>query len=137
MIEEVESTFANAKHRESWKLINNISGRKTTQKSIIKAKNKEERIQKWYNHFKNLLGKDANVEGNFEEKLTPVLQNLDISDCPFTLEEYEKAKRSLIEGKATGPDGIPSEVLKRCNIDEIILKFINSLLEGEKPDQWS
>ena len=42
------------------------------------------------------------------------------------------------EGTAPGEDGIMPEVLQRINIDDIILKHANSLLENnEKPDQFS
>ena len=35
-------------------------------------------------------------------------------------------------------DCIPPEVLKRCNLDDIILEFCNqTLLHGKKPEQWS
>ena len=38
----------------------------------------------------------------------------------------------------TGSDEIPPEVLKFCDLDEIILNFANKLLIGnEKPQQWS
>ena len=102
---------------------------------MINAKSKAERVQKWLNHFQNLLGKEPSVEGEFN--VQTVLQNLDISDSMFTLNEYQEAKKDLIDRKACGPDGITSELLKYCNVDEIMLKFCNSLLNGEKPDQWS
>ena len=52
--------------------------------------------------------------------------------------EYKKAKKSLVEGKGYGEDGIPPEVLKRCDMDAIILSFCNNdLVNGEKPSQWS
>ena len=101
MIREVEDTNAKSKHQESWRLINKITGRKTEKQSIIKAKSKEERIQKWYKHFKNLLGNEPAVEGELEEEITPVLQKLGISDCPFSAEEYEAARKSIVEGKAS------------------------------------
>ena len=69
--------------------------------------------------------------------MTQVLHNLHISEDPFTIEEYRKVKILLIEGKASGPDGIPPEVFKRCDIDEIILNYSNKSLDGDKPDQWS
>ena len=54
------------------------------------------------------------------------------------MEEYEKAKKALVEGKTCGEDGITPEMLKRCDLDNIILDFCNdALLKGEKPDQWS
>ena len=43
----------------------------------------------------------------------------------------------LVEGKACGADGIPAEVIKRANIDEIVLSFCNEALSSNKiPDQW-
>ena len=49
----------------------------------------------------------------------------------FTKEEYNKAKRSITEGKACGKDNISPEILKMCNLDEEILEFFNmALLEG-------
>ena len=43
-----------------------------------------------------------------------------------------------MEGKASGEDSIPPEVLKRCDLNDIVLDFCNdALLEGKKPSQWS
>ena len=42
------------------------------------------------------------------------------------------------EGKQCGPDNIPPEVPKQCDLDDIILKFANNLIENQsKPKQWS
>ena len=48
-------------HGESWKLINLITGRKTKKQGILKGKSKEDRVKQWYNHFKNLLGKELEL----------------------------------------------------------------------------
>ena len=41
-------------------------------------------------------------------------------------------------GKVSGENGIPNELLKYCNIDDIVLEYANSLLlDGHKPQQWS
>ena len=54
------------------------------------------------------------------------------------MEEYIAVKKRLTCGKAPGPDGITPEVLKYCDLDEIVLGYANNLLiNGEKPDQWS
>ena len=54
------------------------------------------------------------------------------------MDEYRKAKSSIKEGKAWGDDNIAPEVLKQCDLDQIVLDFCNNaLLKGEKPDQWS
>ena len=52
----VEQSNEQCKHAESWKLINKITGRKNSKRGKIKANSKEERVTKWYEHFKQLLG---------------------------------------------------------------------------------
>ena len=54
------------------------------------------------------------------------------------MEEYQAVKNNLKLNKAPGPDGIPPEVFKHCDIDQIILDFANDVLENcRKPKQWS
>ena len=121
-----------SKHAESWRLINQITGRKSVKQAIIKADSKEDRIKKWYSHFQNLLGKEPSVTGELNIA-KPIMENLGISDALFTSEEYLTAKKSLIDGKALGSDGFAPEVLKYCNIDNIMLGYVNKLLIGQKP----
>ena len=45
MITKVEEADSKLQHGESWKLINEISGRKTSIKGILKGKSQEERIK--------------------------------------------------------------------------------------------
>ena len=137
LLAKVESANEEAKHKESWRLINEITGPKTIKTSLIKAKDKDERKEKWLEHFRDLLGKEPNVNTDEEFKISQVFENLDISDNPFSMEEYETAKKMLKGGKASGTDGIAGEVLKYCEIDDILLQFINRLFLSEKPDQWS
>ena len=124
------------KHRESWKIINEISGRKKIKKGQMEGKTNLERINNWYKHFSNLLGKAPEVLDENEE-IEPILQNLNIRSDPFDLQEYHKVKKAIKENKASGADGIPPEVLKRCDLDKTILSFCNQTLGGHKPDQWS
>ena len=73
-----------------------------------------------------------------DKEIDPINDTLDISTDPFTLEEYRTAKLSIKEGKACGDDKIAPEVLKRCDLDHIVLDFCNNaLMKGEKPEQWS
>ena len=47
-------------------------------------------------------------------------------------------KKCLRLGKVSGEDGILNELLKYCNIDDIVLEYANSLLlDGHKPQHWS
>ena len=136
MIRDVEVHDANSRPKECWNLIN-ITGRKSSKQGIIKAKDKKDQLNKWYVHFKNLLGNQPIVEGSPEENTTPVINNLMIPDEPFTREEYTKVKNESKNGEACGLDGTPPEVFKYCDLDDILLEFANNLLNGHKPTQWS
>jgi hypothetical protein len=70
--------------------------------------------------------------------MATILAENNISDGLFTLVEYTKVKISLKQGKSCGPDEIPPEVLKSCDLDNKILDMCNqALLSGNKPDLWS
>jgi hypothetical protein len=136
-LKEVETAHANCKHGLSWKLINDITGRKASKKGQLMGDTQKERVKNWYNHFKNLLGSPPTIEDE-DEDIPIILEGIKIKEGPFDHEEYQKAKKSLVEGKSCGEDGIPPEVLKNCDLDDIILKFCNNaLLDGQMPDQWS
>ena len=90
-----------------------MTGRKSAKKGIIKGDNIEERINKWFNHFRNLLC-GVNDTNTFEGTL-----NIDTE--VFTKEEYIAVKNNLIDGKTLGPDDIVPEAIKYCNFDDIIL----------------
>ena len=137
VINDLDEHSKNARPKQCWKLINQLSGRKSIKQGIIKANNKQDRINKWYNHFQSLLGKEPIVNGQPEEEIQPVLSNLEIFDGPFTKEEYSSAIKELKDGKSCGPDGIPPEIFKYCKVDDIMLQFANKLLNGQKPTQWS
>ena len=63
---------------------------------------------------------------------------IELDNGSFTQDEYNRAKLSLTEGKASGEDGIIAEALKWCNPDEIVLDFcIEAHMKHFKPDQWS
>ena len=54
------------------------------------------------------------------------------------MDEYKKVKLSLKLGKAAGPDGIPPEVFKLCDFDQVCLDFCNdALVNNDKPETWS
>ena len=61
---------------------------------------------------------------------------MDIKTEPFTVEEYRKVKGKLHTGKAPGHDGIPPEVYKYCDIDELISN-LQTKYSQEKTSQSS
>ena len=136
-IEMVEAAHVNSKHGLSWQIINEITGRRASQKGQIAGNTQTERIQSWYSHFQNLLGSPPIIE-NEDEEIPAIYTDLGIEDGPFTLGEYAKVKNTLTEGKSCGEDCITPEVLKKCNLDDIVLDFCNQALMGQgTPEQWS
>ena len=115
------------KHSNCWRLINLISGRKQSQSGILEGKDKRERIQNWFNHFQQLLGQEPVIDDE-NEIIQIVFDDLDFKTGEFTIDEYKKAKDKISLNKASGPDNIPPEVIKKCNLDDIILNFANRLL---------
>ena len=69
MIRDVEVHGAISRPKECWNLTNIITERKSSKQGIAKAKDKKNRLNKWYVHFKNMLGN----EGSPEENITPVI----------------------------------------------------------------
>ena len=51
------------------------------------------------------------------------------------MDEYRKAKSSIKEGKAWGDNNIAPEVLKQCDLDQIVLKFCNIMLYSKARNQ--
>ena len=139
MIQKIEESDSEYKHGQSWRLINELTGRKTSKQGIIKGNSKEERIKQWYNHFNDLLGMKPQIDDESEQEDIPnTLRDLRINDGQFTMAELTSAKMKLSEGKSAGPDDIPPDVIKRCDFDDIILTFANKILvDNKKPEQWS
>ena len=137
MVKQVEESDETRTHSESWKLINSITGRKSAKTGILKGNSSEDRLQKWKEYFSTLLGSEPATEGDPNEVIPMVIRNANIKSGPFSIEEYTVVKKSLTLGKAAGPDGIPPDVFKLCNLDDLTLSFANGLFQDSKPDQWS
>jgi len=84
-----------------WKIANEISGRKSTSTSKIRAASQEERLKKWKDHFQNLLGKPPRVTDTAIK--TIVNHELDIKRGNFTLEELQMARKKC-KNKKAAPD---------------------------------
>lgn len=135
-IRKVEESADRCRNKESWELINDISGRTRTCCGLTEGSSPAERLNNWKKHFAGLLGQPPSVpDANIT--IRNIHPPLDIDINPFTPEELAQAKKQIVEGKAFGDDGISPEVMKRVDLDEIILKFCNdALTKGEIPDQW-
>ena len=63
----------------------------------------------------------------FKKNCQKIVNDLLIDDSDFTLEELLKAKESLCEGEAAGPDEVTPEDLKGCQLDDTA-KLVNKML---------
>lgn len=132
----VEETANRCKNKESWNLVNDITGKNRSNSGLIEGGSSEERLNNWKAHFVKLLGQPPRVP-NENLPIQNIHPPLDINTDPFNSDELMEAKKQIVEGKACGEDGIPPEVMKRINIDDIVLKFCNdALCDGQIPDQW-
>ena len=135
-IKRIEDADINGKHGQSWKLINEVTGRKASVQGKLERDMQADRINNWYKHFCNLLGKPPTVTDE-DEEIEQIFPKPNIKEGPFTMEEYKKAKAELRIGKAAGDDEIHPEVLKLCNLDDKIHRFCNkAYTKRESPTQW-
>ena len=102
-INEIQNDATNKKISNALKTINTIGGRKKSNKLRIKAKDDNERVKLWHNHFKELLGKNTQTI-NENEQEWEIINGLDINTEPFTLEDLSKATSNISYEKAVGLD---------------------------------
>ena len=135
-IELSENAADRCKNKESWALINDITGRKNKSSSLIDGGSAEGRLKSWQDHFTKLLGQPPSVPDQ-ELEVPSIHPPQDISVDLFSKEELVEARKKIQEGKAYGDDGIAPEILKRVDLDDVILQFCNrALTDGSIPDQW-
>ena len=133
-IAEADIEFQENNTAKAWKVINKVTNRKAAPSGKLKGKSPEERNKQWFDHFEKLLGTPVASETPLD--IETVFENLGINEGEFTIEEVKEAKKQMREGKAPGEDGIMPEVLKRVDIDDILLKFDNkALIEHDLADQ--
>ena len=74
-------------------------------------KTKEERLERWTEHFKHLLN-PTTTSGNSVLSIVEASESLEIDLGPIRFDEVLNAVRKLKNGKASGPDDISAEILK-------------------------
>lgn len=61
------------RHRESWNIVNKVSGRRAEKSGVMKE-TQEELINRWHDHFKQLLGK-LHAADNESQEISQVLSS--------------------------------------------------------------
>ena len=82
---KIEQADPSMQYMEIWNLINEITGRKSTQSSQFTTQLNElyeDRILLWYEHFRNLLGITPKITDE-NKKIPRVFENLNINDDKF------------------------------------------------------
>lgn len=133
----VKQAAVEGKTSTVWKAINDLTGRKKGRESQLNGRTQEERVTNWYNAFQKLLGQPPTVTDE-DEEIEQIYGELPIRTDDFDKEELEKALKQIRNGKSSGEDGIPGEVIKGCDLSDTILHFCNAALaNGDRPDQWN
>ena len=115
-------------------MINEVSRRKSTAKTKLKATNQQERIKLWKQDFENLLRNPLKV---IHKPITRIIcKQLDIKLGPFTLDELNSVLRKIKNRKAAGLDEIPPEVWKTRQFDDILLRHCNAVYNQNPIDGW-
>ena len=113
-IRQTQESTDNKQSATAWKIINEISGRKTTNKAKLKAENQKARIDKWKSHFENLFGKPPKINEGPTKQI--INGQLDIKIGNFTMKELKAALDKMSHGKACGLYKIPPEVWKTARL---------------------
>ena len=100
-------------------------------------KTKEERLERWTEHFKHLLN-PATTSGNSVLSIVEASESLEIDLGPIRFDELLYAVRKLKNCKASGPDNISVEMLKsHIGIAEWLWDIVNKCWTEENlPQDW-
>ncbi|MEW8544944.1 MAG: reverse transcriptase family protein [Candidatus Thiodiazotropha sp.] len=120
-----------------WKTVKKFKPKKTEEADIT--------CDQWFNHFKTLLydggivGRLENLDNNNNNNNNDDSLLDDYFNEPFSMDELTSSVNKLKLGKAGGPDGILSEMIKStCSIvAPVLLSLYNRILElGNFPEPW-
>ena len=99
-----------------------MNGRKSILRAKLKAASQQESIQKWKEHFKNLLGNPTEITEKSTKKI--IKSPLDIKLRQFTVEELEAVLKKIKSRKAAGLNEI---VWKMRKFDNILLQLCSAV----------
>ncbi|KAH9582971.1 hypothetical protein MS3_00007546 [Schistosoma haematobium] len=128
--------------RELYDTTKKLSGNRHKPERPVKSKegevitNIEEQINRWLEHFKELLNRPAPLNPpNIKAAPTDLLINVG----PPTIEEISMAIRQIKSGKAAGPDNISADALKAdvAATARILHILFNKIWDEEQvPKDW-
>ena len=94
---EIENAHSNNGHGLCWKLIKKVSGCRSACQGKLEEDTKAD-SQKWYNHFKGLLGNPSSFN-NETEDIDPVFTDLNIKQDHLHLRSITRQRSLKEKGK--------------------------------------
>ena len=131
-IESIENLHISNQHSAAWKVINDLSGRKSHPSIQLKGGSPEKRKENWFVHFQSLLGSPP-VLNDVPLPLNKIFDELDIPTSRFTKKELETCIKLFSINKSSGLDNIPTILWKDPDFLDILLEFCNHTLETSTP----
>ena len=133
---EIQTAATNKKSAIALKTINEVSGRKKSNKATLNSVSDKERFKLWHTHFKELLGK--NIQSILHsENSTKILNKLEIKTRPFTKEDVITVTTYISYRQSVGLDEIPAEVWKLEDFKEFLLESCNRVHLQEPIARWT
>ncbi|VDP27783.1 unnamed protein product [Schistosoma margrebowiei] len=119
--------------RQLYDITKKLAGNRRKAERPVKSKegevitNIEEQLNRWVEHFEELLNRPAPLNPPYIEAAPT---DLPINVGPPTIEEISMAIRQIKSGKAAGPDNIPAEALKADIKSQLYGSLWNNHLDG-------
>ena len=132
-INDISALHINQKHSAAWKVINEITGRKSKPVVKTKGRSKEGRMDNWLSHFKNLLGNPPNLPETNHLPRVRIADHLNIKTTAFTLKELVSALKTSKLKKLPGLDKIPPLIWKDRRFHQLLLHLCNHTRETHVP----
>ena len=104
-VNEIANAVEHQKSGLAWETVNELTGRKGTNRDRIRAKSPEDRVKIWKGHFLNLLGQPPTITS--KPPVTVVQDILPINTENITIDELVKCVNGFKNNKACGLDNIP------------------------------
>ena len=133
-INDISNYVEHQRSRIAWQTVNELTGRKGSNKGRIRAVSPEERVKKWKDHFSNLLGQSPTV--TTKPTVTIIHEDLPINTENIAMDELKECIKGFKNNKACGLDNIPIEVWKSGALDEYLLDVCNRTFNGDRPEIW-
>uniref|UniRef100_H3B2Y3 Reverse transcriptase domain-containing protein n=1 Tax=Latimeria chalumnae TaxID=7897 RepID=H3B2Y3_LATCH len=135
--EELEKANSNGNAKKIFQTVQKLTGEFKPRSQLIKDQNGKiltetaEILNRWLKYCEQLYADDS----------PPTNLHLEIgNEPPPTKAEVEKAIRMIKNGKATGPDGVPVELLKLGGdtVVDVLLKICIDIWKSRKwPKEWT